>query len=194
MTLPCWCVFCCRVWCRVWLLQIKKSATVLVQGDSVVVTKGPLKHLQGTVVSVDASAGTFMMKVKAAQAQEFGLTADIEMEIADVIKKFEVRARVCVRWLPAVEAVLGGQCLCLAVAVFVDLPRVLSLVQCGAIRASAGCTRALALDLASSVCICASCVCLCASCVCLCLRASCLCLCVTVCVWCSLSMCSRAPT
>ena len=69
----------------------KKSSIQLVPGDSVIVTRGGLKNLEGTVKSVDVGKGTFVMKVRSAHAQELKLQDDLEMPIHEVTKKFEVR-------------------------------------------------------------------------------------------------------
>jgi hypothetical protein len=65
----------------------------LTPGDSVVVTRGGLKTLMGTVVSVNPATGKFEMKVCAAQAQQINLTGNLEMNINEVSKRFEVRRR-----------------------------------------------------------------------------------------------------
>ena len=70
------------------------ASTRLVPGDSVIVVRGDLTNLTGTVATLHASAGTFSLTPSAESAAALGFSDRLEIGIDEVVKVFEVGAHV----------------------------------------------------------------------------------------------------
>ncbi len=104
----------------------QKPKVLLAPGDSVIVVRGQLKNLEGTVRSVNVAANTFVLKVRAIHASQIGTTDDLEMPITEVKKVFQVGGGMPL-WLWVVASVFR----CCGVAVYLHVPHCCCAAQPG---------------------------------------------------------------